>query len=312
LPEEAGKSPTYFSNILTGMRNPGTKTLERIASAFGVTMAEFYGGPPEASSPETSAHLTFHDAVRRDIDIRSQTAPDSFETSRIPGASETRGTDDVVNEQDETETLEEIPPQEETERDESEPDKTGLTLSDTSPDKLEKLFDSMGVSCTDLFSLPSAQTPVIKESPDQKPDKTPQGEIPEISGKIPLLTQVPQGDWRKWFDSPNRETFTVFVPRFTVQGDHIFAVRIDDSSMVPDLYEGDLLVINPEDKFTNIDGGIGVVVSNDRIMIRKIYLHTGEYLLVPTNSAHKKEVAPLEGTRIFKVALWIPVARGKF
>ncbi|MFC1608387.1 helix-turn-helix domain-containing protein, partial [Candidatus Latescibacterota bacterium] len=50
LASRAGISPTYLSNIITGSRNPGTKTLERIADALDITMADFYAGPRQCDS----------------------------------------------------------------------------------------------------------------------------------------------------------------------------------------------------------------------------------------------------------------------
>jgi phage repressor protein C with HTH and peptisase S24 domain len=49
------------------------------------------------------------------------------------------------------------------------------------------------------------------------------------------------------------------APRFDVKGKHVFAIRVEGDSMVPDLHPGDVLVINPERAFTNFKGGIGVM-----------------------------------------------------
>lgn len=55
LAKDAGLSPTYLSSILTGTRNAGSKTMERIAAAFGVSRAEFYAGPGSFTSRMQSA-----------------------------------------------------------------------------------------------------------------------------------------------------------------------------------------------------------------------------------------------------------------
>ena len=67
LAESAGISPTYLSSILTGARNAGTKTVERIATVVGVSISEFYGGPPdgftgESPFPEPPPPKTFSEA----------------------------------------------------------------------------------------------------------------------------------------------------------------------------------------------------------------------------------------------------------
>ena len=51
LAEEASINPNYLSNVMTGLRNPGVKTLRKIAYAFGLSMHDFYKGPDDG--PET-------------------------------------------------------------------------------------------------------------------------------------------------------------------------------------------------------------------------------------------------------------------
>ncbi|MCE5250473.1 LexA family transcriptional regulator [bacterium] len=315
LAEKAGISPTYLSNIMTGMRNPGTKTLEKIAGAFGVTMAEFYGGPHQSSISASPARNNIQPAPVKTYGFSPGSARADVQESRSAVSVETDDSEYQADERQPDGSSEDFQASGETDIDEGVPEKTGLTLSDTSPDKLEKLFDSMGVSLAELFSVPPGQAPVNRESPPQKietPEKTVQTESPGKDEKIPLLAEVPAGEWWKWFEENGEKSFSTYVPRFNIQGSFVFAVRVDDTSMVPDLHDSDLLILNPEEKFTNIDGGIGVTIHNKRFLIRKVYIHKGEYLLMPSNPAHKKTVVPIEGTRIFKVVLWIPSARGKF
>jgi len=315
LAEKAGISPTYLSNIMTGMRNPGTKTLERIAGAFGVTMAEFYGGPHQSSFSASPARNGIQPAPVKTSGFSPSSVRADAQESRSAVSVETDDSENPEEELQSDGSSEDFQTSEETDIDEGVPEKTGLTLSDTSPDKLEKLFDSMGMSLAEVFSAPPGQTPAKRESQPQQTDtpvKVVQTESPKSTDTIPLLTDVPAGEWWKWFEENGEKSYSTYVPRFNIQGSFIFAVRVEDTSMVPDLHDGDLLILNPEDKFTNIDGGIGVTVHNKRFLIRKIYIHKGEYLLMPSNPAHKKTVVPIEGTRIFKVVLWIPAARGKF
>ena len=82
--------------------------------------------------------------------------------------------------------------------------------------------------------------------------------------------------------------------------------------MVPELYDGDLLVVDPEIPFTNVRGGIGIVKFDGAFQIRRVY-QTGEhYRLEPANRAYEPEIVPIKGTTIFKIVLWIPSAEGKF
>jgi len=269
LAEKAGLSITYLSNIMTGTRNPGTKTLERIAGAFGITMAEFYSGPPQVSADGGKV-----------ISGRYPSGQERLEPAK----------------QERTDV----------------PENTGLALSETSPEKIEKLFSSIGVSLEELCPSSPKLIPDIREAPRKEITKLASHEPWAISDKLPLLTHIPAGDWRTWFDGNSEASFSRFIQRVIVQGSYSFAVKVDDTSMIPDLHEGDLLIINPEDTFSNIHGGIGVAAVNNRFVARKIYIHKGEYMLVPSNTVHNTEHIPVEGTQIFKVALWIPNALNKF
>jgi len=51
LARDAGISPSYMSKIMTGNRNAGNLTVKRIARALGVSVSDFYKGPP--SEPES-------------------------------------------------------------------------------------------------------------------------------------------------------------------------------------------------------------------------------------------------------------------
>ena len=269
LAEKASLSVTYLSNIMTGTRNPGTKTLERIAGAFGITMAEFYSGPPQVSPGGGK--------------VISGSYPSGPENPELVTQERT----DV-------------------------PKNTGLALTETSPEKIEKLFSSIGVSLEELCPSDQDHIPDIRETLSKVITKPADYEPRTVSDKLPLLTHIPAGDWRTWFDGNSETSFPRFIPRVIVQGSYSFAVKVDDASMIPDLHEGDLLIINPEDTFSNIHGGIGVAAVNNRFVARKVYIHKGEYMLVPSNPVHKSEYVPVEGTQIFKVALWIPDARNRF
>lgn len=300
LAVESGISPTYLSNIITGMRNPGTKTLERIAGALGLNMAEFYAGPSQLSFQISAENTVPYKTVNGRAAVSNLSLSEG-----MPGSNAERPETAMEPTLDDTGF-------------EREPEKTGLALSDTSPDQLEKLFDTVGVPLADLFSLSSEHVPP-KES--KQPEKTakPDGEKEKNdvkeekeSDQIPLLTRAPSGDFQEWFDGRDWEKFSPRISRCSVDGSRVYAVQVFNNSMAPDLHKGDVLILNPDDKFTAIDGGICVVIKNGRFLARKIYLHKGEYLLIPSNSSFKMETAPIEGTKIFRIVLWIPAAKGKF
>lgn len=196
-------------------------------------------------------------------------------------------------------------------------EKTGLALSDTSPDQLEKLFDTVGSPLADLFSLPPGQFPIIKEELTGKEEAESHGDqkttIEEKKiDKIPLLSSAPPGDFRKWFNSIDWKKYSPGISTCSFTGGDVFAIQMHDNSMAPDIEKGDVLIINPDDKFTSIVGGIGVAILSGRFITRKIYIHKGEYILIPSNPAYKIETTPIDGTQIFKISFWIPAAKGKF
>ena len=312
LAADAGINQTYLSNILTGMRNPGTKTLVKMAETLGLSMAEFYAGPPLDTNSEDSFPGTDLDPSNSSSPARSRSRADAPETIRY---------DDEESTQPDLETVEpdtdESPPFSISDY-EGEPEKTGLALSDTTPDQLEKLFDSVGIPLADLFSMPTDLKPAEKPEQPKVPqeEESPQKQVRTACGmtndQIPLLNRPPGGDFYRWLDSDLWEKHAPRISCCSVEGKHVFAIRVPDDSMEPDLHQSDILIINPDDKFIFIDGGIGIVVRNKRFYVRRIYIHKGDYLLIPSNTAYKMETTPIEETRIYKVALWVPSIQGKF
>ena len=53
--------------------------------------------------------------------------------------------------------------------------------------------------------------------------------------------------------------------------------------MVPDLYPGDVLVINPEQAFTNFKGVIGMVKHDESFKIRRVWHRKDNYPLETSN-----------------------------
>lgn len=314
LAADAGISQTYLSNILTGIRNPGTKTLVKMAETLGLSMAEFYVGPPLVtnSNSKDSFPETDLDPSDSSSPTRSRSRADTPETIQY---------DDEEAAQPAMETIEtdtdESPPFSISDYD-GEPEKTGLALSDTTPDQLEKLFDSVGIPLADLFSKPTDMKFLKKSEQSKVPqeEESPQKNVRTARGmtndQIPLLNRPPGGDFYLWLDSDLWEKHTPRISCCSVEGKHVFAIRVPDDSMEPDLHQSDILIINPDNKFIYIDGGIGMVVRNKRFYVRRIYIHKENYLLIPLNTAYKMETTPIEETRIYKVALWVPSIQRKF
>lgn len=125
-------------------------------------------------------------------------------------------------------------------------------------------------------------------------------EDPEIEAPgIPLLADIPAGDWRYWIDSYPTNDPESWLPSMGLKGSHLFAIRVDGDSMEPRLHQGDILVINPSLKY---DSGIGVVRHKGGYKIRTIRrLQKNKYLLVPLNSEYEtEEVVPDKDTRFYK------------
>lgn len=299
-----------FSNIITGIRKPENKALERIGDALGITMDEFYNGPDMlALHTEDDSSLSTADVTGETI-VSEVTAPQ-------PDAASASGVDQAAQDSEQV-VLDSNGDASGSEAEgRIEPEKTGLAVSVESPDQLERLFDTYGVSMEDIFASPSGKTPTLPvEQPEKEVVQTHEVEEkpkePVSSGKIPFLKNAPTKDFKYWFDSKSLMSSSPFISRYGVEGSYVFAIPITNDSMAPDLHKGDVLIINPEDKFSAIEGGIGVVINNGRFITRKIYTHKGDYLLIPSNSSYRMGVSSGDDTQIFKIARRVFVAQGNF
>ncbi len=282
LADDAGISPTYLSTILTGTRNAGTKTIERIAQAIGVTVSEFYAGP----SPDDDALPS---------DLHEPKSPHTvFTVSPVP-------------------SRESVPPEPVLPHESPVQQETGLKFMGATPDRIDRLFDSFGYSMGDTFtprhkpeqapprSHPPVQNPV-SESPSHRPSEYPDSDAPE---GIPLLSRAPSGHWRDWIGDIRRNAVDM-VSVIPVDPGRAFAVKIEDSSMAPKLDAGAVLVVNPEARFMSFDGGIGVVARDGRFSVRHVYAVGDSFILVPSNPAFFPEVIPAKDVQVFEIAFSIP------
>ncbi|MHB9028263.1 MAG: S24 family peptidase [Candidatus Latescibacterota bacterium] len=168
---------------------------------------------------------------------------------------------------------------------------------------LEKLARVFEVSLAEFLTGPPSGSGGRRSASSGIPLYDQEGErVDSLSTEeIPLLTGIPAGPWMAWVDTYPPGFGEDAVPRYGIKGGHIFAVRVEGDSMVPDLRTGDVLVIDPERAFTNTKGGIGVVKFDDSYKIRRVWLRGDNYLLEPSNKAYEPEFIPVTGTTIFKI-----------
>jgi len=123
-------------------------------------------------------------------------------------------------------------------------------------------------------------------------------QVGELSrSPIPLLTDIPAGPWMDWLDTYAAGAGEDYIPRDNVRGAHVFAIRVRGDSMEPRLFEGDILVIDPEAPFEPKRGGrIAVVKFNGGYKIRTVHLNPDRatYLLEPLKKEfYETEIIPV-------------------
>ncbi|MFC1528794.1 S24 family peptidase [Candidatus Latescibacterota bacterium] len=283
LATDAGMNPKYLSSVITGVRNPGTKTLVKIAQAFGVSMSEFYAGPPGSYSFQP----------RENTDV----SPPVFQKT-----------------EDQKSAPQSKPAKEKKEDTTPGPEKVGLKLSGDSPEEFSKLFSSLSFKPSEEFAPQSETYSAEEYSAEDITREKREHHNSELTDTIPLLDRCPGGDWHECITDfeKNREEYTSIPRFFGVQGKYVFVVKVKDESMVPDLNPGDILIINPDVPFSNTNGGIGVVYDTVDFKIRRIHALDTEYKLTPSNSLYESEIVPKNNVILFKVALWIPKMGNKF
>jgi len=122
---------------------------------------------------------------------------------------------------------------------------------------------------------------------------------PEIENPdLPVLADIPAGDWKYWIDSYTTKSADTWISAPGINGENLFAIRVEGDSMEPRFHEGDILVIDPHRKF---DGGIAVVRHGEGYKIRNVRrLAKDRFLLIPINEAYEiEEIVPKEDTRFY-------------
>jgi len=133
----------------------------------------------------------------------------------------------------------------------------------------------------------------------------------DINRRIPIIADIPAGDWREWFDSYAAVAGDDYIAAPEVKGDNLFAIRVIGDSMEPLLFEGDILVIDPHKEFMH---GLAVVRHNWEYKIRDVerrnakigYLHQRserKYHLCPQNKKYPAE----EITSGNETKIYVPV-----
>ncbi len=309
LAEDAGLNPNYLSNVMTGIRNPGGKTLEKIANAFNVTMGEFYHGPSNALSqvPDSGAsELMAHGQLAK----ASQAGSVSHEA--VSGT-----------------------------RQENNHEFVSLKLGGDESAEISRLFSNLGFEAGEFLTADTLNTvlhdnqAVIQEpktedvaqdsSCSEAENDTVEQSVPEntqrsqLQGKVlpdrlPLLKSDFTGNLQNWLtgydpESSDYETVSRYVGSDSALA---FAIVVEDDSMTPDLRPGDVLIVDFNTPFTRTDGGIGVAVTNNGIMIRRVFLQSGNCNLIPSNTNFPPVFVPENETLILKIVLWLPSAGDKF
>ncbi|MHB9031019.1 MAG: helix-turn-helix domain-containing protein [Candidatus Latescibacterota bacterium] len=270
LADSAGLSPTYLSSIMTGARNAGTKTIERIAGALGIPLSTFYAGPPDEIAGERGEKTRSGTEPLEQHYKAAESAPD--DPRIIPRArSSFPDREQVIS------------------------GETGWKLSFVS----DRLFGY------DLDASPAGASLSETPPPDAPDSGLPGEDIPSVSvGKgIPLLAEIPSGHWRSWSSFPGGDAL---IPRTLNVGEYAFSVRVEDDSMAPMLEKGMLLVVDPGEPFSRFEGGVGVIACRGKFIARRVYRRGEKIMLAPMNSAYQPEVIDAAEGIVFKVVLIIP------
>jgi len=124
----------------------------------------------------------------------------------------------------------------------------------------------------------------------------------DLTDTIPLLVKCRVGAGTYWVDSYPVGEGIGEVPRYGVKGKRVFAVEVDGESMLPDLQNGDILIIDSDKIFTDVKGGIAVIRhGDDRILIRKVFIRGDYYLLEPSNKEYEPDLIPCKEVQLYKI-----------
>jgi len=125
----------------------------------------------------------------------------------------------------------------------------------------------------------------------------------ELNRRIPILGDIPAGEWKHWIDAYSANAGDDYVSAPELKGSYLFAVRVEGDSMEPLLYKGDIIVIDPDKQFSH---GIAVVRHNwgykiRNVKIRNVFMKSEQKLyLCPQNSKYDpEEITADNDTRVY-------------
>ena len=347
LASDAGLNPNYLSNVMTGIRNPGVKTLNKIVAAFGISLAEFFTGPHAGvGRPVTMPGIMPENSSSaiEPIPVSESDRPSGTSAGRFPSSmiADARESHHVTDDEKERDTSDEPSEQSDSRSGGGmgKTEKFGLKISENGGKGFDMLFSTYGFESSD-FDTVDLDAPAIRRRPDvvshAEADASPGidpaqdgadmlPDVPSpasmamsasedgIESSVPLLKKEFDGGLEEWMENfrSSGGGYGTAPRHLTVEGQGVAAFRMDDDSMSPEIEEGDMLYIDLDRQFTNTGGGIGVVRVGNEFKVRRVFEQGGAFQLVPVNPRYSPDVAPVENTVILKIVLWLPRSEGKF
>lgn len=106
----------------------------------------------------------------------------------------------------------------------------------------------------------------------------------EFFNKIPIVGRVAAGS--PILAMENIDGSVIIDPSFIKKAEDAFALRVQGDSMVDGgIFEGDLVIVAPNDKGTN--GDIIVAMLDDEVTVKSLELKNGKISLIPKNNNYQ-------------------------
>jgi len=131
---------------------------------------------------------------------------------------------------------------------------------------------------------------------DDETGTTPVFSIHEAFNKIPIVGRVAAGS--PILAIENIEGSVVVDPTFIKNAENAFALKVQGDSMINEgIFEGDLVIVSPEDKGKN--GDIIVAMLEDEVTVKTLSMDKNKVTLIPANENYKP--ITVEGEREFSI-----------
>ena len=106
----------------------------------------------------------------------------------------------------------------------------------------------------------------------------------EFFNKIPIVGRVAAGS--PILAEQNIEGSVIIDPSFVKKSENAFALKVQGDSMInAGIFEGDLVVVSPDDKGKN--GDIIVAMLDDEVTVKSIEIKNNSVTLIPENDNYK-------------------------